>query len=95
MLNSAKPLKIYITGSSDPFYLQEAMLGSVSPELAAAVIEATLLISKGAFQIFVIWLLHHELGVGQGVSSWFDPEKAQKSLAEAWNFGAHYKIPAF
>jgi len=95
-LDSTRPLEIHISESLDPFYLQKAMLASASPKLAAAAVtKNVLLISNAAFQIFIVWLLHRELSVGQPILSWVDKEKGQKSLAEAWNFGARYEIPTF
>jgi hypothetical protein len=61
--------------------------------LASSVIGNPILISDHAFRIFVVWLLYRELDcVGEGISTWVDHQKA---FAEAWNFGARYKIPAF
>ena len=58
LLDSTMPLEVYISGSSSPFYLQQAMLASVSPELASSVIGNPILISDHAFRIFVVWLLY-------------------------------------
>jgi hypothetical protein len=91
LLESAAPLEVYITGSSKPFYIPEAVLADVSPELAADAIESHLVINEGAFRIFTTWLLYRDLDDTHVL----DSPTGQSSLAEAWNMGAHYQIPAF
>jgi hypothetical protein len=91
LLDSAAPLEIYITGTSKPFYLPEAMLASVSPELAADAKQNHLVASEEAFRVFVAWLLYRDLDDIHTLES----PTGQSSLAEAWNLGAQYHIPAF
>jgi len=91
LLDSAAPLEIYITGTSKPFYLPEAMLASVSPELAADAKQNHLVASEEAFRVFVAWLLYRDLDDIHTLES----PTGQSSLAEAWNLGAQYQIPAF
>jgi len=86
------PLEIYISGSSSPFYLQEAMLASVSPELASSVVANPILISEDASRMFIFWLLFRKLDSIGDTSTWVDH---QKTFAEHWNFGALYDIPVF
>jgi hypothetical protein len=68
------------------------MLASVSPELAASVIENPIIIGESAFRVFVVWLLYRTFdNVEAAGAIWIN----QASLAEAWGLGADYHIPAF
>lgn len=86
------PVAVHLDGYLKPFFVNKALLASASPELAAHCSAGNeLLISDKAFQILITWVLYHELeGVEQSTYSWV----GQTSLAEAWNMGAEYNIPA-
>jgi hypothetical protein len=92
LLDHAIPLKIYLVGVYNPFYVQKALLNSVSPKVALLAAQGPLQVTEEAFRIFVTWLLYGKLGsITQDSVKWIN----QTSLAHAWNFGAHHQLPAF
>lgn len=91
LLNDSTPLEIFTCDSHGPFYVQQALLASVSPELAAQCLAGLpLRISNDAFRIVAIWLLFRDLEKADCENAdWLN----QFSLAEVWKFGETFKIP--
>lgn len=74
---------------SQQYHVPHTLLAGVSARLASHCAGSGRLIlnvSNGAFRIFLAWLLHRDI---------HDIANSQLELAEAWNFGAAYDIPAF
>jgi hypothetical protein len=51
-----------------------------------------ILASDNAFRILTTWLIYRDL---DNITAWLTEWLDQSSLAEAWNLGAKYHIPAF
>lgn len=92
MITNNTPIPVRIEGTINPFFIDKALLASVSPQLARHCSAGKKLsIGHNAFRILTTWIVYRELeSVEFGEPGWF----CQGSLAEAWNLGTEYSIPA-
>lgn len=74
------------------FYIPQSLLTSISPKLVDTCSRGLRLdhVSEEVVRVFLTWLLYQKLDVGGS-----DEQSVQTQLAQAWNFGAEYEMPAF
>jgi len=77
---------------SSTCYVPRSLLAIVSPKLVDTCSRGLHLthVSDKAIRMFVTWLLYRKLDMNGS-----EEGSAQTQLAQAWNFGAEYEIPAF
>jgi hypothetical protein len=108
LLDGATPLKICTSASSNDSkdskdqedskspgsacYVPRSLLEDVSPKLVDTCTQGLRLthVSDKVTRIFVTWLIYQKLDVEDD-----DEGIVQVQLAQAWNFGAEYEMPAF
>lgn len=106
--DSAIPLKIRLSASLEEskdskdaddskhpestYHVPRSLLASVSPKLVDTCSRGLCLdhVGEEVMRMFVTWLLYQKLDVDGS-----DEGRAQTQLAQAWNFGAYYEVPAF
>lgn len=73
-------------------FVPRSLLASVSPKLVDTCSRGLQLthVSEKVIRMFVTWLLYRKLDIDEG-----EEGTTQTQLAQAWNFGAEYEMPAF
>ena len=88
-MSDTKPLTIKTNGPGvQVYHVQKTFLAGVSAKLVERCCQppAKLDVSQDAFRIFLAWLFSRDVD---------EVESSQKSLAQAWKFGAQYDMPDF
>lgn len=85
LAHDSTPLKISATGNHPPFYIQKTLLAAVSKNLADyCVAHGSLKLEYEVLRMFMAWIIDRKVTKG-----------SQKTLVQAWKFGARFKIPSF
>jgi len=78
--------------SNSTCHVPRSLLASVSPKLVDTCSRGLHLthVSDNVIRMFLTWLLYRKLDIDES-----DEGKTQIQLAQSWNFGAEYEMPAF